>query len=303
MYFRDGLDTFAIVMTRRELTDRIRRLLAGIYDERETLAIAFAVAEKFFGFTRSQAIADPDATVAGFDSELFDGICRELTAEKPLQYVLGEAEFCGLTLRVAEGVLIPRPETEELVQWIAEDCTGGDNLRILDIGTGSGAIAIALARFLPAARIDAIDISQRAIDIAADNARRSAATVRFACVDVLAPQDIFMKALPGNTYDIAVSNPPYIPESERRSMRRNVTDYEPSCALFVPDDDPVLFYREIALKAAEILSPGGRLYFEIHESLSRQVCAELLAAGFVGIECRNDINDKPRMVKCIKRAE
>lgn len=173
-------------------------------------------------------------------------------------------------------------------------------MRLLDIGTGSGAIAVALSRLLVAPTVDAADISPDALVFAAENAAVNGAAVHFVQADATAPYDTFAGLLPRHRYDVVVSNPPYIPRSEYASMRDNVRLYEPAGALFVEDADPLLFYREIGHKAARLLDAGGRLFFEVHEDYACGVCTLLSGQGFVGVECRCDMNGKPRMVRCVK---
>jgi release factor glutamine methyltransferase len=286
-------------MKRREVLERVRRAVPDAYTAGEARVIAFEVAECFCGFSRAEAVADPGAEAVA-DERVLEEACRRIAAHVPLQYVTGRTEFYGLPFRVGEGVLIPRPETEELVQWIAADCAGIAGVRLLDIGTGSGAIAVALSRLLVAPTVDAADISPDALVFAAENAAVNGATVHFVQADATAPYDTFAGLLPRHRYDVVVSNPPYIPRSEYASMRDNVRLYEPAGALFVEDADPLLFYREIGHKAARLLDAGGRLFFEVHEDYACGVCKLLSGQGFVGVECRYDMNGKPRMVRCMK---
>lgn len=310
---------FLSAMNRREFIGRVAKAVEDIYDEREARAIAFAVAEGLYGIGRTGMIADPEAAIPGYDERVAAAVCARLAAGEPLQYVLGRTEFCGFSIGVAKGVLIPRPETEELVGWICRDHgapgrqdernhdnsgtkpkSDRKNLKILDIGTGSGAIAIALARLLPHSEVTALDISAPALAIAASNAVSNGVDISFVQADILAPAGEIAGRLPHTGYDVIVSNPPYIPLRERESMATNVKDHEPAGALFVGDGDPLVFYREIGLRALEWLLPGGALYFEVHENYADSVCKSLLAQGFSGIELHTDMNDKPRMVKCLK---
>lgn len=287
-------------MQRREILEKIRRAVPDAYTAGEARAIAFEVAECFCGFRRAEAVTDPGAEVV-CDGERLEEACRRIAAHVPLQYVTGRTEFYGMPFRVGEGVLIPRPETEELVQWIAAEYAGREGVRLLDVGTGSGAIAVALARLLVASTVDAADISPQALDFAAANAAANGVTLRLVRADATAPYGTFAAALPRDRYDTIVSNPPYIPRSEYALMRDNVRLYEPAEALFVEDADPLLFYREIGRKAARLLVPGGRLFFEIHEDFAEGVCRLLAGGGFVDVECRHDMNGRPRMVRCVKR--
>ena len=213
-----------------------------------------------------------------------------------MQYIIGKTEFCGEEFTVREGVLIPRPETEELVMWAREEAKEFPSPRILDLCTGSGCIAIALKKLIPAATVTAIDLSAEALAIAQENATKLGAKVGFLADDVLkgVPQ------LGNEQFDIIVSNPPYIPISEREAMHINVTNFEPSMALFVDDNDPLIFYREIARIAKSRLSDRGALLFEIHELLADETLQMLQKEGFEA-ELRHDFLNKPRMICCHKR--
>lgn len=272
----------------------------GIYPREEARSIAYMVAESLYDLTKTDIVANPDVPVEGFDRGRFDEILRQIAGWRPVQYVLGETDFFGLKFNVAEGVLIPRPETEELVQNILKHNSDPVPLNILDIGTGSGAIAIALAVNMLQACVDALDVSPDALCIARSNAELNSAKVSFIEADILCPAEELRKLLPRHKYDIIVSNPPYIPDSERAMMRENVTRYEPAGALFVPDGDPLLFYREIGVKAYGLLKPAGQLWFEVHENLAEDVCRLLRGQGYGAVECLRDMNGKDRMVVCRK---
>lgn len=277
-------------MTRRELIGNLRSAAEPVYGEREAGAIARLVAEKRYGFSRADAALEPLANVdEGAD---FGQVLSDIAAARPVQYILGAADFYGLELAVGEGVLIPRPETEELVRWIIESEHGARNT--LDVGTGSGAIAIALAKNLPDASVTGIDISPDAMKFARQNNENTAAGV------TLKEADILDAGLDMGRFDVIVSNPPYIPAAQRAEMAANVTQYEPQTALFVPDSDPLLFYRTIAKFAGRSLNSGGALYFEIHEDMAYGVTDILAGEGFKGIEIRRDLNSKPRMARARK---
>lgn len=273
--------------SRKDTVERIRRALAPLYDEREALQIARMVATELGGITLTQLLTEPDQALT---IDRLDTRIAELAAGRPVQYVLGHTEFYGLELLVREGALIPRPETEELIRWIVDN-PHPEAPAVLDIGTGSGCIALALARELPGAQVTAVDLSEEALAIARENARRHAAAIDFRREDALGD------LLPGaaECFDLIVSNPPYVPQSERALMRDNVLHYEPAAALFVPDDDPLRFYRAIARHARRLLRPGGRLYFEIHENYARQMGDMLAEEGFPQSVVRRDLNDKNRM--------
>lgn len=221
----------------------------------------------------------------------FETICDELRSWRPVQYIVGKADFADMELTVREGVLIPRPETEELVDWVARDAKEG--ARILDVCTGSGCIAIALRRMVPSSEVWAMDISPEALAIARENGVEYAPEVRFVEGDALVD---FSAQFKGVMFDAIVSNPPYIPESDRALMRPNVTEHEPDIALFVEDSDPLIFYRAIAQTGRKMLNADGRLYFEIYESLVEQMVAMLEREGYTEVTVKEDFRGKPRMI-------
>lgn len=269
----------------RHIIRTIRDAVEPLYGIREAESIARMVVCEKLAYNLSQLVAhyDEECEIADLMS-----VVAELQSGRPVQYVLGKAEFCDMEFEVAEGVLIPRPETEELVYRIAETAERG--ARILDIGTGSGAIAIALAKLIKGSEVVAIDISQEALQIAKRNAERLGARVEFVEADALGN----LSAL--GTFDIIVSNPPYIPQSDIVDMRKNVVDFEPHTALFVPDDDILKFYRATADNATNMLREGGSLWFEIYEKAGEEVCSMLCEKGFSQTELIEDANLKPRMV-------
>ena len=207
----------------------------------------------------------------------------------PVQYVLGRAYVCDHWFSVSPATLIPRPETEELVDWIVSDAVGQE--RILDIGTGSGCIAISLADRLPGAEVSGLDISEAALEVAKDNARSIGVSLRWMHLDILGQ-------VPPGKYDIIVSNPPYVTQREKEQMRANVLDFEPHTALFVPDEDPLLFYERIAVLSSELLAPHGWVYLEINEYLGNEVVSLMEKEGFSHVELRKDFLGKDRFVKC-----
>lgn len=275
-------------MTRKELIENIRAAATPVYGEQEAGAIARLVAEKRYGLSRADIALEPLREVD--EGAEFGRLLSDIAASRPVQYILGTADFYGMELAVGEGVLIPRPETEELVRWIVESEARAKS--ILDIGTGSGAIAIALAANLPDAQVTAIDVSQDALGFARRNNEITGARVTIKEADALDAQ-LYL-----GLFDVIVSNPPYIPAGERAAMATNVTEYEPEMALFVPDRDPLVFYRAVARLARRSLNPGGALYFEIHENMASQLREMLAAEGFPETEIRQDINSKPRMARC-----
>ena len=266
------------------------RPLTALYGEGEAKAVASLVMEEHFGLS----MADVLCGRMGDETELRQIQQRLLTGE-PVQYVLGRAEFGGRWFRVAPGVLIPRPETYELCQWVIEEERG--ELSILDIGTGSGCIACTLAAELPQAQVTAWDISETALAIAQENAASLNVSVAFRQADILQISNLKTQI---SNQDIVISNPPYICQQERAAMERNVLDFEPSLALFVPDDDPLLFYRAIADYARQALKPGGALYFEINPLYAEPLQSLLSKMAYHAIELREDQYGKPRMMNAIR---
>lgn len=273
--------------TRRQTLLRIAEAITELYGEIEARQIAEMVVLECGGIGRNELLVEPNKELEISD---LDRIIGELCEWRPVQYVIGRADFDGLSLEVAEGVLIPRPETEELVEWIASECQ--EDALILDVGTGSGCIAIALGCRLAKSRVWALDISSEALNIARRNGEKYAPKVEFLQGDALAD----FSTLVAEKLDVVVSNPPYIPQSDEPTMRRNVTDYEPATALFVEDSDPLIFYRSIARNARKMLKPGGKLFYEIYELYADDMVAMLSAEGYVDIVVREDFRAKPRMI-------
>ena len=273
--------------TRRETLLRIAEAIAELYGEVEARQIAEMVVLECGAISRNELLVEPDKELIIND---IDRIISELLKWRPVQYVIGHEEFDGLVFEVSEGVLIPRPETEELVAWVASETES--SARILDVGTGSGCIAISLGRRVRDSRVWAMDISDVALDIARRNGLRNGSTVEFVKGDALAD----FSSLVDEKLDVVVSNPPYIPRSDASQMRRNVTDYEPDTALFVENSDPLIFYRSIARTARRMLKPGGKLYYEIYELYAAQMCAMLEAEGYTDVVVREDFRGKQRMV-------
>lgn len=270
-----------------------QRLTAASYAESEASALARWILEEVFGFSALMLYAGKDMDFPAENRKRLDDILLRLEHYEPIQYIIGEARFGGRMFEVTPAVLIPRPETEELVDWIVADCPQTD-LSVLDIGTGSGCIAISLACRMNKAKVTAWDISAAALDIARKNAARHGIRADFRMVDVMSP-------LPPLTQtDIIVSNPPYVRESERKEMSRNVLDHEPELALFVPDHDPLRFYRRIARLGQDLLSPGGKLFFEINRAYGDEMQSLLADAGYQGIELRKDFYGNDRMIKAVR---
>ena len=263
----------------------------------EAKAIALLLMEKVCGMTTTDVLTGQDGTAPTPQEMKALNMAEQVANGMPVQYALGEADFCGMTFRVAPGVLIPRPETEELVDWIVKDCQLS-TVNYLDIGTGSGCIAIALAKRMKEAAVSAWDISPTALHIAQENAARNNVQVTFSQVDVLAPID--WEHIHSNSFDCIVSNPPYICEEEAQEMERHVLEHEPHLALFVPNDDPLLFYRRIGVLGLELLRQNRALYFEINRRFGQETVAMLEALGYRHVELRQDCFGNDRMIKAIK---
>ena len=278
----------------RAVIASIRKELTGIFRPEEIDSLIFLIFEKLKGYSRTQFILAQDEELTSEDRQKINAIVGRLVQHEPIQYILGETEFYGLTFSTIPGVLIPRPETEELVQWIIKENTISSP-SILDIGTGSGCIAIALKKNIAQANVLACDISPVCIATARKNAAQNAIPVAVLEFDIL-------KQTPPQNFpelDIIVSNPPYVRETEKMLMEKNVLNYEPGLALFVPDSDPLLFYRQIADFALVHLKNNGRLYFEINEAFGTECCTMLQGKGFSKVNLQKDMNTKDRMVGCI----
>lgn len=273
--------------TRREIFNRLYQEAQPLYGDAEARQIAEMLIIAKGKISRNDLIIDPHKELI---IEELDNIIEELRSWRPVQYIIGYADFYDMELEIGEGVLIPRPETEELVEWIASESR--PETTILDVGTGSGCIAIALHRAIKESRVYAIDISSKALDIASRNGNKYAPEVQFIDGDALGEFD----KLFGAKFDVVVSNPPYVPQSDISLMRANVTKYEPETALFVPDSDPLLFYRAIAQTSKRLLKKEGKLYFEIYESLAKEMIAMLEIEGYSDIILREDFRGKPRMI-------
>jgi release factor glutamine methyltransferase len=266
--------------------------LSSLYCKQEIESISKLIFEKVLGLSRLQVYLNQHETISPANLAQITEIVNRLIQFEPIQYILGETEFYGLPLKVNTSVLIPRPETEELVDWIIHDCST-TNPFILDIGTGSGCIPIALLKNLHGASADGWDISKDALRVAKKNAEMNQVSIDFIYTDIL--NSVY--PVQRQKYDIIVSNPPYVMSSERHSMLKNVIEYEPHIALFVPDTDPLIFFRTIADIAILQLKPGGKLYFEINEQLGNKTTNLLFLKGFKKIAVRKDINGRERMIK------
>ena len=281
-------------MTTREAILLLRSELATCYDSREIEGITRIIFEDVLLWQPIDIVMRENEPLPEFFDNRLASIISRLKQHEPLQYILGKARFHGHSFAVTPATLIPRPETEQLVDMIVDENPGSD-LQVLDIGTGSGCIAISLARALKFAQVTATDISRAALEVAQQNAAALKTRVKFL------EQDILSCRAPSEVWDIIVSNPPYITEQEKAAMERNVLDYEPASALFVPDDDPMLFYRPIASYASRGLKNGGRLYLEINRAMGNLVCDTLQRAGLSNIQVHNDFNGNVRFVTATKK--
>lgn len=283
--------------TVKDVFAEYRTQLKALYDVQEADVIALTVLKEVTNQTGAYLKAFPEYQLAEERQGKMKAILKELSTGKPLQYALGHTEFYGLPFKVNPSVLIPRPETEELVEWVLKSDLPQTDISILDIGTGSGCIAISLKKNLPNATVWAIDISADALETAKENAKLNEVEVNFIEADVL--NLTYNSQLTTHSYNIIISNPPYVTPSDKDLMHTNVTDFEPHTALFVPQDDPLLFYKAIADLAAEKLVKGGLLFFEINESYGNKTAEMLRAKLFTDIELRKDLSGRDRMVKAV----
>ncbi len=278
-------------MTIREELIEVRKRLDGIYDSREREAVVLLIFDYVKGWGRVDLIINEGKELSDFAKGEIDHIVDRLILGEPIQYITGKARFFGLDFKVRPGVLIPRPETEELVDWILQDAADRTDLSVLDIGTGSGCIAISLARNLPFAQVTALDVSTTAIEQAKENAKDLRAKVTFINADM------YQWTPAAHSLDIIVSNPPYIAPDEKADMEVRVKDFEPSEALFVTADDPIRPYKRIEAIASEGLKPGGSVYMELNPRFAEDVRNYLAAKGWADIDLRLDSYGKKRMLK------
>lgn len=272
--------------------------LEDLYSIEELQSIFYLLAEKLLHLSRIDIALQLDDTLTSDEEINFNQAIDRLKIYEPVQYILGETEFFGYPFLVNKQVLIPRPETEELVSWIIEDVDKKETT-ILDIGTGSGCIAISLAKKLNNAVVSAIDISNKAIEVAKKNALINNVNVEYSSVDVLNFEDkLVLQDKWKSKFDIIVSNPPYVRMQEKKLMQLNVIDHEPDIALFVEDDDPLLFYRRISELSRQYLKHNGTLYLEINEYLGEEMEKMLNEAGFKHVDLKKDMFGKNRMIKC-----
>ncbi len=269
--------------------------MGTLYDESETKALYYEILQTILQCNKTTLLVEGDRLMDSNKLNEFHQIVERLKTGEPLQYILGVCSFCNYDFKVTPDVLIPRPETEELVDWIYTDNMGKEKLTLLDIGTGSGCIAISIKKKIPTAEVSAMDISSNALSIATENASLNDASIRFYNDSILQPVNDYP------LYDIIVSNPPYIMEKEKTDMHTNVLHHEPSLALFVDDNDPLLFYRKIAEFGQTHLSCNGLLYFEINSLLAQETKNLLYAYNYTDVIIKKDMNDKNRMIKCLKK--
>lgn len=284
-------------MQAKILIQTLREAGLAHYDVREAEQIAYLTAAHLVGLGDYTAPLRADQLREWpIDEALLHRTAERLRTGEPMQYILGQTDFYGRVFAVDHRVLIPRPETEELVDRIRR--TERSARRLLDVGTGSGCIAISLALELPEAQVSAVDISRDALAVARHNAEQLGATVDFRRADALQGLE---EAFTGEQFDVIVSNPPYVPDSDRETMHCNVLDHEPALALFVPDDDPLRFYRAIAQAGRTLLRDGGALYFEIYHALGDEMIQLLEQLGYKEVTLYRDLQDKPRML-CGRKA-
>lgn len=280
----------------KQLTSIWADKLSNLYSEREVRNILLLVLEDMFEFSRSALLVSKEIALSDTQLNELDQISSRLQTGEPVQYVIGFTYFDDLKIQVAPGVLIPRPETEELVSWIYESIQHQKNLKIEDWCTGSGCIALALKNRMPDAAIKGMDVSQEALEIARSNAKDLNLNVDFEFHDALNIEKT-------GKADVIVSNPPYIPWLEKEQMHQNVTDFEPDLALFVPDENPLVFYKALAEYAAKILIENGLLFFELHENYGPETKVMVEQLGFTAVEIRQDLQGKDRMLKALWNAK
>jgi release factor glutamine methyltransferase len=274
--------------------DYISQSLSHLYSKPEAGRLAMLIMEHITQFSQAKILTNKNTILSDTQHEKVQLIVERLKKNEPLQYILGESEFYGLNFEVNPATLIPRPETEELVDWIIADQQDLSQ-HILDIGTGTGCIAISLAKNIPNSIVTAFDVSLDALETANKNASLNQVKVDFKEYDILQKENHF-----NGVFDIIVSNPPYVCEKEKTEMKDNVLKYEPHLALFVPDNDPLLFYRSIAHFARTHLTENGSLYFEINRAFGKETCDMLAELGFSSIQLKKDLSGNDRMIKALK---
>jgi len=268
--------------------------LMPTYKKEEAAQMVFWLTEDFFGMTKSALLLNPERRLSESEMLSLHFAVKSLKSHVPVQYIIGKVEFINLSLQVTPVVLIPRPETEQLVDWILQIETA-QGLKILDIGTGSGCIALAIKQGLPNASVWGYDQSSDALVVALQNAKSNGLDVHFF------KGDIFQEKIELDPVDVVISNPPYVMQSEKSVMQPNVLEYEPYTALFVPDETPLLYYEGILKQAQLLLKPEGRIYFEINEAMGTEMVALLNTWDYKAVHLKHDLNGKPRFISGIKQ--
>lgn len=269
-------------------------VLHNSYSALELQHLYYIILEKLTGLSKTKLMSYPHLELSENQTIEAKSMVKRLLNNEPIQYILGETEFSRMKFKVTSSVLIPRPETEELVEWIKTDLSPTlQQGKLLDIGTGSGCIAISLKKLFPNLNVSAMDFSTQALDIARENVKLNKVQVNFIQTDILRVDTL------DKQYDVIVSNPPYIPETDKSDMLPNVLNYEPHAALFVKESDPIIFYRKIAKLAKKHLTKSGSLYFEIHHRQSENIRTMLTALQFKHIQIKTDISGNKRMIRCI----
>lgn len=279
-----------------DIRDYYRDKLEKLYLPGEAMNLLGIAFQELLGISRVQLALEPDLRLSESELLKIHFACKDLLKHKPVQYIVGTTEFYDLKLSVNKQVLIPRPETEELVEWIVVENSQAGNIKILDIGTGSGAIALALKKNINQAEVWACDVSAGALDVARQNALGLGVEVNFVLSDILSKAEWSRF----REFDLIVSNPPYVTESDKKRMQANVLDYEPHGALFVLDEDPLVFYQTILEFSKNHLKPGGKLYFEINEQFGEQTTRLFAEYGFKNIEIKKDLSRRERMARGTK---
>jgi release factor glutamine methyltransferase len=274
-----------------------KQQLVDLYDENEIDSFLYILFEEYTGLSKAQILLNADRTISESELLKIHFGAKALMNNKPIQYIIGSSEFYGLMFRVNPDVLIPRPETEELVELIIKGNSEKGKLAIIDIGTGSGCIAITLKKYLQDSEIVALDVSTNTLNVAKENAKLNGQDVQFLKMDFLKPQS-WDKL---ENFDIVVSNPPYVRKSEIKAMNKNVLDYEPEKALFVEDQNPLIFYNAIAKFAKEHLNKLGVVYCEINQYLGNETSALFVDAGFQSVDIIRDINGNDRILKALRK--
>lgn len=280
-----------MVIAADRLLSKITGRLSPVYGLVEARSISAYLLEGAFDVSTTDIASKKLLSLSEVKKQSLERMLKRLEDQEPIQHVIGYGWFYGRKFIVNREVLIPRPETEELVQWIVQSHKGGGAKKLLDIGTGTGCIPVTIKLEAPALDCEGWDISEKALEVAAKNAAQLESVVTFK------KKDIIQEVIPADAFDIVVSNPPYVRNSEKSQMSRNVLDYDPGLALFVPDEDPLIFYRAIAGQAISALKNGGWLYFEINEAFGAEMANLLKNCGFTQVELKKDLNDKDRMIR------